>query len=106
MQHRRFYVTSLVVDGKPLPSTGGDLVVAKRPENPAVDWELVHQTSEDVQLEPAPCALDIATPDGAFSGPALLVRSDGRSHVFRGAGDLEGFGGFDRADANEPEADG
>ena len=95
MQHRRFYVTTLTVDGEVLPSHGGDLVVARRVENPAIDWELVHQTSEDVRLEPAPCTVEIGTPEGDFSGPAILVRTDGRSHVFRGAGDLAGFGGFE-----------
>jgi len=94
MQHRRFYVTTLTVDGQVLPSHGGDLVVAQRVENPAIDWELVHQTSEDVELAAAPCTLEIGSPDGNFSGNALVVRSDGRSHVFRGAGELVGFDGF------------
>ena len=108
MQHRRFYVISLSVDDTELASTGGDLVVAKRPENPTLDWELVHQTSEDVHLEPAPCRLEIGTPDGDFSGPAILVRTDGRSHVFRGAGDLVGFDGFegdDERDKSGPESE-
>ena len=97
VQHRRFYVTTLSVDGEALPSHGGDLVVARRVENPAIDWELVHQTSEDVTLELAPCAVQIGSPEGDFSGSAILVRSDGRSHVFRGAGDLVGFNGFEPA---------
>ena len=84
-----------MVDGEELPSVGGDLIVAKRVDNPALDWELVHQTSEDVHLDQAPCKLEITSPDGSFSGNALVVRSDGRSHVFRGAGDLIGFAGFE-----------
>lgn len=104
MQHRRFYVTALTVDGQILPSHGGDLVVAQRVENPVIDWELVHQTSEDVHLEAAPCTVEIGSPDGTFSGSALLVRSDGRSHVFRGAGELIGFEGF-VPDPQSPEAE-
>ncbi len=56
-----------------------------------LDWELVHQSSEDVHIEQAAYTVHLGSPEGDFAGSALLVRSDGRSHVFRGAGDLEGF---------------
>ncbi len=91
VRHRRFYITSLVIDGRRIPSKGGDLIVARRDENPVLDWELVHQTSEDVHIEQAAYNIHLGSPEGDFAGPALLVRSDGRSHVFRGAGELDGF---------------
>lgn len=33
----------------------------------------------------------MSSPEGNFAGSALLVRSDGSAHVFRGAGELDGF---------------
>ncbi len=91
VRHRRYYVTSLAIDGRRIPSRGGDLIVAQRDESPELDWELVHQSSEDVTIENAAYTIHIGSPEGDFAGSALLVRSDGRSHVFRGAGDLDGF---------------
>ncbi len=91
MQHRRFYISNLTVSGRPIPSQGGDLIVARRDESPDLDWELVHRTTEAISIEPAPYEIHLDGPEGAFSGTALLIRSDGRSLVFRGAGDLFGF---------------
>lgn len=97
MRHRRYLISELRVDGADLPSTGGDLLVACHDGADEVDWELVHRSSEPVRLEQAPYRLEMAGVEGSFSGPAILVRSDGRSHVFRGAGPLDGFDGrFDR----------
>lgn len=88
MTYDRFYIDSLWVSGMAVPSTGGDLVVVQRsPTN--VDWELVHRSSEDWPLEASPYDLTMVGPQGRFAGPAVLVRSDGLSHVFRGAGPLE-----------------
>jgi hypothetical protein len=66
-------------------------MVVRRPESPDLDWELVLQTSEMIAVEHAPYDLFFSGPERSFSGPAILVRSDGTSHVFRGAGDLGGF---------------
>ncbi len=99
MQHRSFYVESLHLTGRPVPTQGGDLVVVKRPES-ELDWELILRSPERYQIDKSPYDLEIVCPDGEFSGPAILVRSDGLSHVFRGVGDLEGFhdGFFDFTD--------
>ena len=96
MQHYRFVIDSLIASGRRLPTTGGDLMVAKRSNSDMIDWELVHRTSEIVTLVQAPYVLQMDGPEGPLSGPAVLVRSDGRSHVFRGAGELDGFGSFER----------
>lgn len=94
MQHRRYLISELRADGSTIPSTGGDLLVACRDNSQDLDWELVHRSSEPVRLDQAPYHLEMHGVEGHFSGPAVLVRSDGRSHVFRGAGDLDGFEGF------------
>ena len=95
MQHRQYYVEHLSVSGRDLPLVGGDLMVVRRPESPNLDWELIVRSTDDDQLDHAPYQLMISGPEGSFTGPAILVRSDGKAHVFRGAGDL---GGFDEGD--------
>lgn len=96
MQHYRFVIETLTASGRRIPSRGGDLMVAQRDNSDSLDWELVHRTSEIVTLVQAPYVLEMDGPEGALGGPAVLVRSDGRSHVFRGAGTLEGFGSFEQ----------
>lgn len=70
-------------------------MVAQRSNSGSIDWELIHRTSEIVTLVQAPYDLEMNGPEGLLSGPAVLVRSDGLSHVFRGAGELRGFGSFE-----------
>lgn len=69
--------------------------MAAKDQTDDLDWELVHRSSERWLLPPEPYDLDMAGPGGRFVGPAILVRSDGHSHVFRGVGRLEGFEGFE-----------
>jgi hypothetical protein len=90
VKHRRYYIESLWTSGRSVPSTGGDLVVAAKDQTDDIDWELVHRSSEDWPLRKEPYDLDMIGPEGRFSGPAILVRSDGRAHVFRGVGTLDG----------------
>ena len=91
MRHRRYYIESLSTSGLSVPSTGGDLLVAAKDQTEDLDWELVHRSSRNWPLRKEPYDLDMVGPEGRFTGPAILVRSDGRSHVFRGVGVLEGF---------------
>ncbi|MDH3293745.1 MAG: hypothetical protein OER95_05435 [Acidimicrobiia bacterium] len=91
MRHRRYYIQSLSASGRAVPSTGGDLVVAAKELTGDIDWELIHLSSERYVIKQDPYDLEMVGPEGTFSGPAILVRSDGRSHVFRGVGKLEGF---------------
>jgi len=91
MQHRRYYITDLTLSGQVLDGRGGDLIVAKRDESPDIDWELVFQTKIETPIEQAPFRLLMDGPEGELAGAAVLVRSDGTSHVFRGAGELVGF---------------
>ncbi|MEM8926521.1 MAG: hypothetical protein AAGD35_23690 [Actinomycetota bacterium] len=99
MRHRRFYIQNLWTSGLAVPPTGGDLVVASRPETTDLDWELIYRSSETWRLRQEPYDLDMEGPEGRFGGPAILVRSDGRSHVFRGVGALNGFDAASLEDA-------
>jgi hypothetical protein len=94
MQHRRFFISELTMSGRVVAGRGGDLLVARRDDDPALDWELVFQTNERTEIEQSPYRLLMEGPEGELAGSAILVRSDGTSHVFRGAGDLAGFTGF------------
>ncbi|MFV0257512.1 MAG: hypothetical protein ACK5PP_03560 [Acidimicrobiales bacterium] len=91
MRHRRYYIESLRTSGRLVPQVGGDLIVAATEENQDLDWELVYRSSRPWVLDVAPYDLEMDGPEGSFTGPAILVRSDGRSHVFRGVGSLDGF---------------
>lgn len=95
MRHRRFAVAAAVAHDIELVARRGDLMVAERDGAEVLDWELILHSVEAVDLERAPYRLGMQTDEGLFVGPAVLVRSDGRCHVFRGAGDLAGFPGFD-----------
>ncbi len=90
MDYCRIFVDGLVASGRVFPPCGGYLLVVRRPESPQLDWELVLRTQEAVQIEPSPYDLVITGPDDEVSGSAILVRSDGRTHVFRGAGEPTG----------------
>ncbi len=91
MRHRRYYIQSLWTSGVSVHEVGGDLIVASSEANNDLDWELIYRSSENHRLPQAPYDLEMVGPEGRFGGPAILVRSDGRSHVFRGVGTLEGF---------------
>ncbi|MEL6982132.1 MAG: hypothetical protein AAFO29_06885 [Actinomycetota bacterium] len=91
MRHRRYFIESLWTSGRAMPSRGGDLIVASKDQTDDLDWELIHRSSETWPMRKEPYDLDMIGPEGRFAGPAILVRSDGRSHVFRGVGTLDGF---------------
>ncbi|NNF55766.1 MAG: hypothetical protein HKN03_15170 [Acidimicrobiales bacterium] len=94
MRHYRYYIEDLTLSGRTLDGVGGDLIVAEFEGRPELDWELVFRSQSSEKVEPAPFDLVMNGPEGELSGPAILVRSDGISHVFRGAGELKGFAGF------------
>lgn len=77
-----------------MSGVGGDLIIAELEGRPDLDWELVCRTTAHTRIDMAPHTLEMSGPEGPLTGPALLVRSDGTAHVFRGAGTLAGFGGF------------
>ena len=89
MNHEQFTVAGLAVNGKDVPLRYGHLIVVQNTNATDEDWECLASSIGDVDLEPAPYTLDITTTDGsALRGDAVMVRSDGRSHVFHGVGAL------------------
>lgn len=101
MRHRRYYIETLRTSGRDMPTRGGDLIVAVKDQSDDVDWELIQRSSRPWPLKQEPYDLEMSGPEGRFSGPAILVRSDGRSHVFRGVGTLDGV---ETGDLYEPPA--
>jgi hypothetical protein len=100
VRHARFTLAQVHVDEVELPLMQADLLVVRREETEALDWELVATTLATSALEQAPCRLVMAVlEDGrVLRGDALVVRSDEQRHVFRGAGELAGLVGDDGLD--------
>ena len=99
MLHRSYFIRELTLSGRLVDGQGGDLIVARRSESVDLDWELIYRTGDWISVEPSPYRLLMDGPEGEMFGPAVLVRTDGLTHVFRGAGPL---GGFDEAAFFEP----
>ena len=93
MRHARFSMAQVHVNGIELPLMRADLVVVRRDETEALDWELVATSMPTTAIAQAPCRLVMAVlEDGRLlTGDAVVVRSDEQRHVFRGAGELEGL---------------
>ncbi len=94
MRHYRYVIDELMVSGQTMTKVGGSVIVAEFEGRGGIDWEVVCRTDSGTEIEMAAHTLEMSGPEGDLSGPALLVRTDGTSHVFRGAGKLVGFGGF------------
>ena len=94
MKHYRYVIDALAVSGQRMQDVGGSVIVAEFEGREGIDWEVVVRTAEGTDIEMAAHTLEMDGPEGHLSGPALLVRTDGTSHVFRGAGMLLGFSGF------------
>ena len=96
MRHKRFRFSHLRLNGVPVGVHYGGLLVAQDEAAVAVDWEVVVTTVDELHLEPASYDVHVEVgvevgEDRQMWGPGLLVRSDGRAHVFRGGGALDGF---------------
>ena len=73
------------------PTFAGDLLVAARDNSEFLDWELIYRSNDHWTIKQDSYELEMAGPEGIFAGTAILVRTDGRTHVFRGSGQLEGL---------------
>jgi hypothetical protein len=89
VNHEQFTVAGLRLNGVEVPLRYGHLVVVHNANATDEDWECLASSTDDVALEPAPYDLHVTTTEGTrLRGDAVMVRSDGRSHVFRGVGVL------------------
>ena len=92
MRHKRIRFEHLQLNGVPVEVRYGDLLIAKDDCAQLLDWEVVVSTRDRLQLQMSDYDVHIETGDKRqLWGPGLLVRSDGRAHVFRGGGALDGF---------------
>jgi hypothetical protein len=89
-------VGRLLVDGDLLSLGYADVFVVVREGESGPgpnDWEVTVRTPSAHPLEPGLHVLELDALDGSrLSGRALLRFSDGRRHLFRGDGDLVGYG--------------
>jgi len=93
MRHANFTLATLEVDEEPLHLLTASLMVVRRPDVSALDWEVVATTLPTETLEQKPVRLVMTELlDGRlFRGDAFVVRSDEQRHVFRGGGALVGL---------------
>ena len=93
MRHAAFTLATLEVDGEPLPLLTASLMVVRRPDVAALDWEVVATTLPVAVLEQRPVHLIMGEllEGRVFRGDAFVVRSDEQRHVLRGGGQLSGL---------------
>jgi hypothetical protein len=104
VRHTRIRFEHLQLNGVPVDVRYGDLLVAQDECAELPDWEVIVFTNGTLDLDMAPYDVHMEVvdpadeaargePDGSRQlwGSGLLVRSDGRAHVFRGGGPLQGF---------------
>ena len=92
MRHKRFRFGHMRLNGIPVNVRYGDLLVAQNDCNEQLDWEVVVKTTDRLTLEPSAYDVHVETSeDRQLWGAGVLVRTDGRAHVFRGGGTLDGF---------------
>ena len=90
MRHKRFPIDTLVVSGRTVSVRYCDLLVAASDGSNELDWECLAASNDEVQLVEGTYALVLQSGPRSFDGDAILVRSDGLAHVFRGIGPLAG----------------
>jgi hypothetical protein len=90
VRHKRFPIDHLAVAGRDISVRYCDLLVASHDESSDTDWECLAASNDEVQLSEGTYALVLQSGPRSFDGDAILVRSDGLAHVFRGIGPLTG----------------
>ncbi len=94
MAHRKLTIAYLWVDDVELRLKFATVLGVRKVGTEHLDWECVaYPLFDDLDpLESGVYQLRATTLDGpTVAGPAMLVRSTGASHVWRGAGSLDGF---------------
>ena len=92
MRHRRFVVASLAIDGDDARLRYGDLLVTSNDGTEDLDWECVIMTVDPAPIDQGAHRIDVVTLEGrSLGGDSILVRSVDGTHVFRGAGPIDGI---------------
>lgn len=95
MESYRIIAQHVDVDGIPVDAGYADVFVVVREgaDGPGpTDWEAQIRTERQVPMTHARHDLSFAVVDGSqLRGPAFLRFTDGRRHLFRGDGPLDGF---------------
>ena len=95
MESYRIIASHADVDGVPVDFSYADVFVVLRDGVPfpaATDWEAQIHTDRSVPIAQARHDLAFEIADGTcLRGPAIVRFTDGRRHLFRGDGDLDGF---------------
>ena len=93
MRHANFTLATLEVDEEPLHLLTASLMVVRRPDVAALDWEVVATTvpGETLAQRPVQLVMTELLDGRLFRGDAFVVRSDEQRHVFRGGGALVGL---------------
>jgi hypothetical protein len=92
LRHRSFSIASLAIGLDATTLRYADLVVARSEGAADLDWELMATTLDRSPVDHGAHHLVMATAEGGLlEGDAILVRSIDGTHVFRGAGPLDGF---------------
>lgn len=88
MRTTREVLVTVAVDGTQLALRYADLLEVERDDGTR-DWECIVVTHPGPALALAPARVRLGGHDDSVRcGDALVVRSDGTSHVLRGVGDL------------------
>ena len=90
VRHKRFPIDHLAVAGRDISVRYCDLLVASNEASSDTDWECLAASNDEVQLAQGTYALALQSGSRSFDGEAILVRSDGLAHVFRGVGPIGG----------------
>lgn len=106
MRHKRFGIDVLVVEGKDVSLRYCDLLVAVQEGSADVDWECLASSNDEVRLVQREYPLVLRSQGREFTGTAIVVRSDGVSHVFRGVGPLAGVVDDELGSSSGPDAGG
>ena len=93
MRHASFTLATLEVDEEPMHLLTASLMVVRRPDVAALDWEVVATTlpGETLAQRPVQLVMTELLDGRLFRGDAFVVRSDEQRHVFRGGGSLLGL---------------
>lgn len=107
MRSHRIIARRFDLDGLPLRVDYADVFVVIRDgdDGPGdTDWEANVTTGDAHHVEMARHDLALHIPDGStLRGPAILRFSDGRRHLFRGDGPLDGFVDEDTSELPRPD---